>query len=189
LTEELPELKESMSVAQFKAIIALLAGEWTNGNVTVKDITTERLYTHSHFHGLSRSHLLTENYDGDIVLEQNDQSEKYQQRVVIEAAEVEPILRQLLVWHFAKAATMAKSHEFDNDPFGDDPDLRHEDGPSEDMGTPNGIMVFTFNGGGAPIVAVKNAPGTEEEEKKDAFTEGIENAYGVHPDDPPIIFG
>ncbi len=108
MTEEqkLPELKEAMSVAQFKAITALLAGEYLYTGATSKEITSERLYIHSHYYGTSRHHMISLEYDGDVTLDQNDKGEKYQQRVTFEAAEIEPLLRQLLLWHFAKAATL-----------------------------------------------------------------------------------
>lgn len=174
-----------MSVAQFRAITALLAGEYINTNATSKEVTSDRLYVDSHYFGTTRFHTVSLQYDGDIIIDQTDSNEKYQQRVTFEAAEIEPLLRQFLTWHLAKALETKKADDWDK-PFGDDPEEPdHEDGPSEDMGTPDGIAIFTFNGGGTPIVAVKKKGRHESEEG--IFSDGITNAYSDHPSDGPII--
>jgi hypothetical protein len=153
LTEEqkLSDLKEAMSIVQFKAIVALLAGDYVNTNATAKEITTERQYSHSHYYGQERYHILSLQYDGDIVLEQNDKGEKYQQRVTLESAEVEPLLRQLLTWHLAKAAETKKTDTWDSDPFGDD-----------ELGKPDGMVIFSLNDGSFSITAEKFSTESEE---------------------------
>jgi hypothetical protein len=161
LTEEQkqPEtLSPAMSIAQFKAITALLAGTYINTNATSKEVTTERLYVHSHYFGTTRFHTVSSQYDGDIIIDQTDFNKQYQQRITFDAAEIEPLLRQLLLWHFAKAEDNTKADDWDDKPFGDDPDLRHEDGPSEDRGTPDGGMViFSLNDGSYSIAAERSS--------------------------------
>ncbi len=82
---------------QIEAITALLRGEDPAGSVA--DINEKRVYLASPWYGQSRYHVVTREWD-QLIIEQCDHGEKYQQRIILEEPEFAPLLRRLLRWHF-----------------------------------------------------------------------------------------
>jgi hypothetical protein len=88
---------------QIEALAELLSGgdgePRTPADGEAVQINLDRLYLCSPWYGQSRYHMVSRD-GGTLIIEQCDQNEKYQQRVVLEEPEIAPLLRQLLVWHF-----------------------------------------------------------------------------------------
>jgi hypothetical protein len=82
---------------QIDALMKLL--EEAGISVNVAD---GRVYLHSSVYGDTRYHMVSRAYDGDVVIDQIDMSEKYQQRVTLESQEVGPLLRALLLWYLER---------------------------------------------------------------------------------------
>jgi len=60
-----------------------------------------RLYLDSNYRGTDVYHMVSYTSVKDLIIDQIDSNEKYQQRVYIEEREVKPFLRALLLWHLA----------------------------------------------------------------------------------------
>jgi hypothetical protein len=95
---------------QVDALTKLLENAGTSVNVT-----DGRVYLQSDFYGETRFHMVSKNLDGDIIIDQTDHKEKYQQRVTFEAQEVGPLLRALLLWHL-ESVKLGQELQFDRAP-------------------------------------------------------------------------
>jgi hypothetical protein len=82
---------------QIDALSALLQGEDPKGSAV--DIHEKRVYLSSPWYGQSRYHVITRDWD-QLIIDQCDHGEKYQQRIILEEPEFAPFLRRLLRWHF-----------------------------------------------------------------------------------------
>jgi hypothetical protein len=92
------------------------------------DINEKRVYLASPWYGQSRYHVVTREWD-QIVIEQCDHGEKYQQRIILEEPEFAPLLRRLLRWHFEAVQESREGIQQAPEGFGDDPDTLDDEHP------------------------------------------------------------
>jgi hypothetical protein len=83
---------------QIDALVKLLSVDAENKGIAT-ELSETRVYLQSPYYGESRYHVVTLHPDGDIVIDQVDGSEKYQQRVSLETQEVAPLVRTLISWY------------------------------------------------------------------------------------------
>ena len=121
------ETKQELEQWQTDEIAKLLAPGWQPKKGLTQDLGENRTYIESEYYSKSRYHLITiDPYSLDIIIDQNDHNERYQQRITLEAEEVAAVLRAMLLWHLRvrvpkpEYEDSVNRHDDDDNPIDDD---------------------------------------------------------------------